>query len=259
MQLNDHREKNPWTKLCETSGSGRLRGWESTLEKYHSRLTLLFCSSLGSALFAPLEAGCLVSWSTAPTRYSHSRSSTVHEQWVGLKSRLVLPSLIYPFQLTDPKWLQAVLPKVSLSRFREPYGEYHGFSLGLIKLPDVGPWGDTSLEEMSFASLEKCTAMWPCLLMLTINASEPSPSGGWTLLPAIVPISCKTELSQLVAAPNTDSAIFLNCLRTGVLQSNRPILATAALQKATRLALHAATTCSAKYAQNVCKSAARRL
>lgn len=178
---------------------------------------------------------------------------------MGLTSWLVLPSLIYSFQLTEPRWLQAVLPKVGLSRFREPYGEYHDFSLVLIKLPMFVPVGDASLEETSFASLEECIAMWPCLLMLNINASEPSPSGGWILLPAIVPISCKTELFQLVAAPNTDSVIFLNCLRTGVLQSNRPILATAALQKATRLTLHAAITCSAKYAQNTRKSAVRRL
>lgn len=87
--------------------------------------------------------------------------------------------------------------------------------------------------------------------MLNNNISEPSPSEVQILLPAIVPISCKIELFQLVAGPNTDSVISLNCLRTGVLHNNRPILATAALQKATGLTLHAAITYNIKYAWNI--------
>lgn len=102
-----------------------------------------------------------------------------------------------------------------------------------------------------FASLEKCITTWTCLLMLNNTSSQLLPSLVWSLLPAIVPISCNTEPFQLVAAPNTDSAIFLNCLRTGVLHSNRPILATAALQKATRLIWYAAITCSIKSAWNI--------
>lgn len=63
------------------------------------------------------------------------------------------------------------------------------------------------------------------LLSKAFNSSSFKP-------PAIVPISCNTEPFQLVAVPNTDSVIFLNCFRTGVLHSKRPILATAALNSA---------------------------
>lgn len=128
MQLNDNRETNPGTKLGVTSGSGNLRGCKSTLEKYHSRLILPLCSSLGSPFFPGRMLG--------QPEHSSSQYSLVHKEWLGLKSCLVLPSLIYPFQLTGPKYLQAVLPKVSLIRFTEPCREYH-FSLVLLKLLDA--------------------------------------------------------------------------------------------------------------------------
>ena len=50
-----------------------------------------------------------------------------------------------------------------------------------------------------------------------------------SLLPAMVPSSCKMELVHSVGLPNTTSAFFLNPAKTGVLQSSVPILATTAL------------------------------
>lgn len=52
-----------------------------------------------------------------------------------------------------------------------------------------------------------------------------------SLLPAMVPSSCRMELVHSVGLPNTTSAFFLNPAKTGVLQSSVPILATTALDR----------------------------
>lgn len=131
MQLNNNRETNPGTKLGVTSSPEDLRGHQSTLEKHHSRPVLPLCPSLGS----PFLPGRML----VQPEHSSSQYSLVHRECLPLESCLVLPSLIYPFQLTGSKQLQAVLPKVSLTRYTEPHREYRDFSLVLLKLLDVCP------------------------------------------------------------------------------------------------------------------------
>lgn len=242
-KIYDHEQNCVWPLAQEAP--------ESTLEQNHSRLTLLLCSSLGSPLFR-----CRQQDARSPAALLRSHTDALvaaHWQMVSGSEILVgfalldLPFPTYGTQMTSGCAPQSQFEQIQRTLRRIPrLFPSANETAGCPSLQVTPLW-----KKMSFASLEKCTAMWTCLLMLNNNASEPSPSGLQMFLPAIVPISCKIELFQLVAGPNTDSVIFLNCLRTGVLHNNRPILAIAALQKATRLTLHAAITYNIKYAWNI--------
>lgn len=85
------------------------------------------CSSLGSPPF--------------PGRIPGQKSTAwfTKSDWIWNPDWFCLPWFTLS-SLQDPSnFIQAVLPKVSLTRLTEPYRAYHDFSLVLLKLLDVCP------------------------------------------------------------------------------------------------------------------------